>query len=102
MPFDCILIKIAMLMLSSLCESSAIPVDAGACTVRKSSMDITRWYGATYFGYLVATPCMDFSAPSLWQSAHALPAGPFLVHRASACSAASTAGLLVGSRLSPK
>ena len=33
--------------------------------------------GRKYFGYVVATPFMAFSGPPAWQSAHALPAGPF-------------------------
>src|SRR3990172_10752707 len=45
---------------------------------------------------------MDFSGPPAWQSAQAFPAGPFLLHTAIALSARRTAGLFVGSRLSPK
>src|SRR5690242_4809179 len=44
---------------------------------------------------------METSAPPAWQVAQALPDGPGSAHRAEASSARSTAGLLVGSRLSP-
>src|SRR3989304_2773663 len=47
-------------------------------------------------------PSMAFPGPPAWQSAHALPMGPFLLQRLPAPSARSTAGLFVGSRLSPK
>src|SRR3990167_4911628 len=45
---------------------------------------------------------MALAAPPAWQSAQALPDEPFRAQRASALSARDTAGLLVGSRLSPK
>ncbi|HAM59564.1 MAG TPA: hypothetical protein DCQ64_30800 [Candidatus Rokubacteria bacterium] len=46
---------------------------------------------------------MALAGPPAWQSAQALaPAGPFFAQSASAASARPTAGLLVGSRLSPK
>src|SRR5574341_408301 len=65
-------------------------------------MLMTRPYAVTNFGYRVATPFIALPAPPGWQSAHALPAGPFWAQSPSAPSARSTPGLLVGSRLSPK
>src|SRR5439155_23645148 len=48
------------------------------------------------------TPFMAFSRPPSWQSAHALPEGPFADHTARPVSARRIAGLLAGSRLSPQ
>ena len=89
------------LRLSFDSEGSERPVVSGPWTVRKSSVLITRRYALTNFGYRVATPFMARATPPSWQSAQALPDGPFAAHRASALSARSTAGLFVGSRLSP-
>ena len=77
------------------------PVVSGPCASRKSSRLITRPYILTCFGYRVATDRIARSGPPGWQSAHARPAGPFCSHGAWASSARSTAGLFVGSRLSP-
>src|SRR5215470_4323026 len=65
-------------------------------------MLITRPNRAAYFGYRVATPFIACNGPPGWHSAQDLPDGAFLDQRASADSARITAGLLVGSRLSPK
>ena len=62
---------------------------------------MTRPYAERYFGYFVATPLMARSGPPAWQSAQALPAGPFVDHAARAFSAKTIAGFVAGSKLSP-
>src|SRR5215470_1722676 len=100
-PFDCILMSMVMLRLSALSASISRPVVSGAWTDRKSPIDMIRRYVERYFGYFVATPFMAFSGPPAWQSAHALPAGPFADHTGRALSVNITAGFVAGSRLSP-
>ncbi|PYN92582.1 MAG: hypothetical protein DMD89_27205 [Candidatus Rokuibacteriota bacterium] len=100
-PFDCILMSMVMLRLSAPSASISLPVVAGAWTVRKSSIDMTRPYAEKYFGYFVATPRMAFSGPPAWQSAQAFAAGPLADHTAWAFSAKRIAGFVAGSKLSP-
>src|SRR3989454_5954166 len=100
--FDALLMSIVKFKLSVDWAGSGPPVVSGACTMRKSSRLITLWYALTNLGYRVATPRIARATPPSWQSAQARPVGPRAVHRASALSARSTAGLFVGSRVSPK
>src|SRR2546426_10126311 len=100
-PFDARLTSIVKRRFSVDSPGSGRPVVSGAWTARKSSTLITRPYALTNFGYRVATPRIARATPPSWQSAHAFAIGPGAVHSASAPSVRSTAGLLVGSRLSP-
>ena len=50
MPFEAILTSIVRSRLAALSTGSAVPVVSGPCTARKSSIAITRRYGATYRG----------------------------------------------------